>query len=52
MIGVCFGFKKKKHMWNGQLTVNITERGACLSCKESKPDGFEELSLAIVFDNS
>lgn len=44
--------KKDRHMWNGQLTVNITERGACLSCKESKPDGFEERSLVIAFDNS
>ena len=39
-------------MWNGQLTVNITERGVYLSCKESKPDGFEERSLVIAFDNS
>ena len=38
-------------MWNGQLTVNITERGACLSCKESKPGEFEELSLVIAFKN-
>ena len=44
--------KKDRHMWNGQLTVNITERGVCLSCKESKPDGFEERSLVIAFDNS
>ena len=35
-------------MKNGQLTVNITERGACLS----KPSGFEELSLVIAFENS
>ena len=39
-------------MWNGQLTVNITERGACLSFKESRPGGFEELSLVLAFNNS